>query len=347
MRDTIEVAGCRCIVMSMPKSKTMSLPPERLAAYQLGSQTRTLRMWQALFLRYPEWDTADGAPLTLETIACALVSIAAHIPTNLYSELRTRLRKETRRGTNVQFKASSVLTQLADRAAQHLDHLRVWYQAGATVGDYILTISESPVRVRPDAAPVVGALQACGLLAVPVTPARTKPAALLRQLVMSQSKKRGEQRSLVAKKLAEAGDPIDLALAVDTWIQQVLSVDTPSLRLNPQPTEQARPTVTEPSQQPTIVVASSRALPKPKWDAERGWLQYGETIVRRVNPKAANVRRLLDAFQEEDWPFKIYDPLPRDDPQRRHDTIRILNRGLRGIRFRGAGDNEQILWEPR
>ena len=57
---------------------------------------------------------------------------------------------------------------------------------------------------------------------------------------------------------------------------------------------------------------------------------------------AANQEIILAVFQEEDWPAKIDDPLPRSpeiDPQRRlHDTINSLNRNQRQRLVRSGAD---------
>ena len=56
------------------------------------------------------------------------------------------------------------------------------------------------------------------------------------------------------------------------------------------------------------------------------------------------------AFEEEEWPPRVDDPLPpqRDlEPKRRlHDTLRSLNRHQQNtlIRFKGDGTGEGIRW---
>jgi hypothetical protein len=72
---------------------------------------------------------------------------------------------------------------------------------------------------------------------------------------------------------------------------------------------------------------------KPKWDRDRRQLRLSGTIIKEFKVPAANQEVILAVFEEEGWPAKIDDPLPRSpeiDPQRRlHDTINSLNRNQR------------------
>jgi hypothetical protein len=89
----------------------------------------------------------------------------------------------------------------------------------------------------------------------------------------------------------------------------------------------------------------------PKWDAIRRVLSYGDHIVKQFARPAANQGLVLSAFEEEDWPCRIDDPLaphPTQDVKRRLcDTIKCLNQGQlqARLRFRGDGSGEGILWE--
>ena len=95
------------------------------------------------------------------------------------------------------------------------------------------------------------------------------------------------------------------------------------------------------------------ALPnrKPVWDGEYRELRVAGLIVKRFRWRAPNQETLLAVFEEEDWPHRIDDPLPRmpeQDPRRRlHDTVKCLNHNQenRLIRFRGDGTGEGVLWE--
>jgi hypothetical protein len=89
----------------------------------------------------------------------------------------------------------------------------------------------------------------------------------------------------------------------------------------------------------------------PVWDSELQELRVGRVIVKRFKVPARNQETILAAFQEENWPVFIDDPLPPHseiDPKRRlHDTINSLNRNQKNdlIRFRGNGSGEGIRWE--
>ncbi len=89
----------------------------------------------------------------------------------------------------------------------------------------------------------------------------------------------------------------------------------------------------------------------PYWDRNRKELRVGREVVKRFKATAANQEVILAAFQEENWPARIDDPLsPRADidPKRRlHDTINSLNRSrrVRLISFLGDGSGEGVRWE--
>jgi hypothetical protein len=90
---------------------------------------------------------------------------------------------------------------------------------------------------------------------------------------------------------------------------------------------------------------------KPVWDGEHKELRVAQWIVKRFRWRAPNQELLLAVFEEEGWPHRIDDPLPRmpeQDPRRRlHDTIKCLNRNQQNrlIRFHGDGTGEGVLWE--
>jgi hypothetical protein len=86
--------------------------------------------------------------------------------------------------------------------------------------------------------------------------------------------------------------------------------------------------------------------PRPRWDADRRELWYGETLCKRYAARAQRQTTILAAFEEEEWPAHIDDPL---DPGLLAEVLANLNRGLPDapIRFRGEGTGEGICWEPR
>lgn len=97
--------------------------------------------------------------------------------------------------------------------------------------------------------------------------------------------------------------------------------------------------------------ASKTSQQIPEWDKERQELRVGGLVVKQFKVPAPNQEVILAAFQEEDWPPRIDDPLPphpdQDAKRRLHDTITTLNRHQkhRLIRFSGDGSGEGIRWE--
>jgi hypothetical protein len=88
----------------------------------------------------------------------------------------------------------------------------------------------------------------------------------------------------------------------------------------------------------------------PAWNKDRCELTYRGSVIKRVKSAsvAKNVVRVLDAFQEDDWPDRIDDPLDpskKKDQQRLHETIKRLNDNLDVIRFRADGTGQGIRWE--
>lgn len=89
----------------------------------------------------------------------------------------------------------------------------------------------------------------------------------------------------------------------------------------------------------------------PDWDGEVRELRIDGRIVKRFKWQALNQEAVLNAFQEEDWPPRIDDPLPphadQDSKRRLADTIKCLNakQENRLLRFHGDGTGEGITWE--
>src|SRR5262249_51460437 len=89
---------------------------------------------------------------------------------------------------------------------------------------------------------------------------------------------------------------------------------------------------------------------RPRWDAERGVLWYGEQRAKTFKQPADNQRVLLDTFEEEGWPPHIDDPLTGDNKidrrQRLADACHRLNHNEAGLRFALDGKGEGVLWTP-
>jgi hypothetical protein len=79
-------------------------------------------------------------------------------------------------------------------------------------------------------------------------------------------------------------------------------------------------------------------------------LRIGDAIVKKFKCRAANQEAILNAFEEDQWPPRIDDPLPQVtdlDPKRRlADTIKCLNRkqGNAILKFGGDGTGEGVVW---
>jgi len=113
------------------------------------------------------------------------------------------------------------------------------------------------------------------------------------------------------------------------------------------------PRQNEPSA-PTSFQTVERTAPPPlvpDWDPERRELKLAGLLVKQFKWPAANQEMILTAFQEDEWPARVDDPLPplyELDPRRRlHDTIKCLNRNQKNkrIHFRGDGTGEGVIWE--
>jgi hypothetical protein len=89
---------------------------------------------------------------------------------------------------------------------------------------------------------------------------------------------------------------------------------------------------------------------RPVWDGQRRELRVRGVLVKQFRSRAINQETILAAFEEEDWPPRIDDPLPpqpeQDAKRRLHDTIKCLNRvqTRKLIHFHGDGTGEGVLW---
>jgi hypothetical protein len=115
------------------------------------------------------------------------------------------------------------------------------------------------------------------------------------------------------------------------------------------------------SEQPyRVITGSAAARPRrsplvvearPTWDRESRRFYVGERLVKHFRVPSPNQAAVLDAFQEEDWPQAVDDPLPpipeRAPKLRLRDTIKCLNRNqvTRAILFRGDGTGQRVSWE--
>lgn len=91
--------------------------------------------------------------------------------------------------------------------------------------------------------------------------------------------------------------------------------------------------------------------PRPSWDVQRKELSLQGKLVKEYKVPSPNQVTILSAFEEDGWPLRIDDPLPRVAgmcPKRRlHDAIINLNRNQKqaSLRFMGDGTGEGVRWE--
>jgi hypothetical protein len=95
---------------------------------------------------------------------------------------------------------------------------------------------------------------------------------------------------------------------------------------------------------------SSAGAATPQWDHMQRELRCGQTIIKRFRVPAPNQEIILCAFQEESWPARVDDPLPRhaalDPKDRLRETIKSLNRNQlrRLLVFHADGRGCGIRW---
>lgn len=80
-------------------------------------------------------------------------------------------------------------------------------------------------------------------------------------------------------------------------------------------------------------------------------LRLRYAVVKRYWKPGANQELVLSAFQEQDWPRRIFDPIPPrpdlDSKRRLRDTVARLNRSQLEplLRFHGDGTGRAVYWE--
>jgi hypothetical protein len=107
-----------------------------------------------------------------------------------------------------------------------------------------------------------------------------------------------------------------------------------------------------------LVVATNRKVRRsrrPRWNKEKGELQYEGKVVRCVRiGVATHVMNILDHFELENWPRRIDSPLhpnkgvrvgPKGDSATLRDAIKSLNTGLTGIEFCADGRGLGVTWK--
>ncbi len=89
----------------------------------------------------------------------------------------------------------------------------------------------------------------------------------------------------------------------------------------------------------------------PRWDQQRQELRLAQFLIKRFKVPAHTQGTILCAFEEENWPPRIDDPLPghpeQDRKRRLHNAINALNRNQIHpmVRFLGDGRGLGVRWE--
>ena len=88
----------------------------------------------------------------------------------------------------------------------------------------------------------------------------------------------------------------------------------------------------------------------PSWNKESRQLMFRGQVVRQVArpTQARNLVAILDAFEEQGWPPRIDDPLPRGrDTKRLQSAIETFNEKCQMIRLHADGTGQGISWSVR
>jgi hypothetical protein len=97
---------------------------------------------------------------------------------------------------------------------------------------------------------------------------------------------------------------------------------------------------------------SGRPASRPIWDKQKQELRFEGRLCKRFSQAADTQVVILDAFEEEGWPERIYDPLPpgegrkgKMDPKKRlGEAVRRLN-DCSHLRFSRQEKGEAVGWK--
>ena len=101
---------------------------------------------------------------------------------------------------------------------------------------------------------------------------------------------------------------------------------------------------------PLAESAVKSPLLTPRWSSDERELHVGTSLVKKFNVPAKNQCLILNAFEEEKWPRRIYDPLPLsgdvEQKQRLRDAVKSLNRNqcCELLRFSVSDAAERVAW---
>jgi hypothetical protein len=222
------------------------------------------------------------------------------------------------------------LQSLADDALDEGGRLRPYYELGVALGDFQLelwdldqaAVVSNDVGLLPDILPVVErARQLPRLWSMMQSAPELNPgerATLYRRLI-------DQNRDAFCLPTGAVGFRIinELARTLDTRIQEGLQ------RIALEPTR----------------TGSGQPRGKPSWWKSVLQLHAEGRLVRDVARQAKHLIKILDAFEEDGWPRKIDDPLPKGpNVLRLQDAVEQLNKGHTTIRFR-THNGRSVTWE--
>jgi hypothetical protein len=97
---------------------------------------------------------------------------------------------------------------------------------------------------------------------------------------------------------------------------------------------------------PAGLEAPGAADQRPRWDRERRELWLGDILCKRYKRPAPNQEKVWDAFEEDNWPPRLDDPL---EPGKLRATLADLQEAVRAspIAIEGDGTGQGILWSRR
>jgi hypothetical protein len=230
------------------------------------------------------------------------------------------------------------LRALADDTLDEGSPLRPYYELGLALGEYQLklwdldhaAVVSNDLGLFPDILPVVERARQ-----LPHDDVRRIP--VLRAMVRSAPElNSGERATFYRCLLGENRDAFcrprsavsfetinQLARTLDSRIQEGL------LRIALEPTR----------------IGSGQQREKPSWRKSVLELHAEGRLVRDVARQAKHMIKILDTFEEERWPRKIDDPLPKGPHvPRLQDAVHQLNKGQTTIRF-GTHKGRSVTWK--
>jgi hypothetical protein len=322
--------------------------PRPAAAFVLDHYSRSLFGGYADIQDFFGEQTArDDLVTTLNHMDAAVVALGEEVEPRVRSDLRDAIqgvKERARRQDDFQPRLADrmVLTSEADRALAPQTGLRRLYDFGTALGRYEYAArawqyGEPP----PDFAEVLAGARrvlADGAAKVPV----------LERLVSAATEPKAiGVRKLLCRALSEPRD--EAGTDPEEWgCSRVLELLG---RLHGLLVGQ----LSELTRTEAPSGANGHGDEKPVWDAELSTLSWRGEVIRQFRAPARNQIDLIEAFQRENWPRTIPNPLRDDqgklDPRKLDKAVADMNKNLKKLRrptilFRRDGTGEGVNWGP-